>query len=217
MIAGRRLDEQQRRGRRRRRPAARRAGADGRGSAAARGARRSFRLAAPARRYRGGRAARRLRAPQQMRNLQRRRRALHLRRRRQRHLRRDEIDRGQLLAEDALHLGERALPRRQVRRRRLLAHQRVDASLPWRGGGLLQRVPEMVGTGAEPEIRVERRIRGARLQPEVDRVVVPLLPAREQPLRIERDDDRRRRRAGAAAPAAPRRRARAGGRRASGS
>ena len=46
------------------------------------------------------------------------------------HLRRDEIDRRQVLAEQALHLGEQPLPLGERRRRRLPLHQVVDLPAP---------------------------------------------------------------------------------------
>ena len=94
----------------------------------------------------GCRRRERVGAPQQLRELESRRGAEHARRRGDRHSRRDEIDDGQLLAEDALHVSESPLTLREIAGLRLLLHQLVDPFLPFRSWHPLAGIPDMVVT-----------------------------------------------------------------------
>ena len=103
---------------------------------------------------------------------------------RDRHLRRDEIDRRQVLAEDLLHLGEEPLPLGERRRPRPAAASGRRWFSPTAPAA--PTFQTCAGAAAQPEVQVHRRIERARLEAVVDALVVALAEAREHRRRIER-------------------------------
>ena len=100
---------------------------------------------------------------------------------RDRHLRRHEVDHRHLVGEDALHLRRKPPPLGGIRASTAIRFiSIVDPPLPLRRRRRLVRVPEMELAGAEPERGGQRRIGRARLDAEVDAVVIPLRPALEE-------------------------------------
>src|SRR5262245_57592398 len=93
-----------------------------------------------------------------------------------------------MLDEDALHLVKEPLSLAFIQRGDLLRHQLVDARFPLRRRLWLTDVPQMRGTGTEPEVRTDRGIEIRSRRTEEDRVVGRAADVVEKRRRVERHD-----------------------------